>query len=191
MLFNLRTYVAIIFIVPNFLFSDELLENWFNNMSSNFIEIVERQDNTNLQNELNTFIKDNFAVNSISLSLIGKIAKNSTENDLKLYKEAFERHLTKSLYNLVERYNGQQIKLIKIKKDSNGSLIYSELSYNEKIYNIVWRVVEINNKYYVLDLIIENTSYYVTKKSEFSNLLRKNKGSLKELTKIIDTTLFN
>ena len=191
MLFNLRTYLAIIFIVPNFLFSDELLENWFNNMSSNFIEIVERQDNTNLQNELNTFIKDNFAVNSISLSLIGKIAKNSTENDLKLYKEAFERHLTKSLYNLVERYNGQQIKLIKIKKDSNGSLIYSELSYNEKIYNIVWRVVEINNKYYVLDLIIENTSYYVTKKSEFSNLLRKNKGSLKELSKIIDTTLFN
>ena len=32
-----------------------------------------------------------------------------------------------------------------------------------------------------IDLIVENTSYFVTKKSEFSKILRKNRGSLEAL----------
>jgi ABC-type transporter MlaC component len=30
-------------------------------------------------------------------------------------------------------------------------------------------------------VIVENTSYFVTKKSEFSKILRKNKGDLRKL----------
>ena len=36
-----------------------------------------------------------------------------------------------------------------------------------------------------IDVIVENTSYFVTKKSEFNKILRKNRGSLEVLIKEI------
>ena len=44
--------------------------------------------------------------------------------------------------------------------------------------------MESNNtgsSYKIIDVIVENTSYFVTKKSEFNKILRKNRGSLEAL----------
>ena len=148
-------------------------------------------DKFNLQKELSFLIEEKFAVNSISMSLIGKIAKKNNQENLDRYKKAFLSHLTKTLYNLVERYDGQIIKLEKIEKDVNGFLIYSKLEYQNKSYSIVWRVDHINNEPKVLDVIIENSSYYVSKKSEFSKILRDNKGNLSQLIKFIEEVALN
>ena len=37
-----------------------------------------------------------------------------------------------------------------------------------------------------IDVIVENTSYFVTKKSEFSKILRKYRGDIKKLTEEIN-----
>ena len=151
-------------------------------MSGQFIGIIESENNEQLFEDLRLLINKNFAINSISLSLIGRLVNKNSVNDLDRYKKAFLDHLTRNLYELVENYDGQTIELEKIEEDTNGYLIYSILKYKEKSYSIVWRVGMIENIPYVLDIIIENSSYYVTKKSEFSNLLRQSKGSLIELT---------
>ena len=184
-------YFLIILFISLHINANEKLEIWFTDMSNDFIKIVERTDKSNLQKELSFLIEKKFAVNSISMSLIGKISKKNNQENLNKYKRAFLSHLTKTLYNLVERYDGQIIKLDKIEKDVNGFLIYSKLEYENKSYSIVWRVVYIKNEPKVLDVIIENTSYYVTKKSEFSKILRDNKGNLSQLTKTIGKVTLN
>lgn len=184
-------YFLIILFIPLLINANEELEIWFTDMSNDFIQIVERNNKSNLQKELSFLIEKKFAVNSISMSLIGKISKKNNQENLNKYKKAFLFHLTKTLYNLVERYDGQIIKLDKIEKDVNGFLIYSKLEYDNKSYSIVWRVVLIENEPKVLDVIIENTSYYVTKKSEFFQILRDNKGELSQLTKIIKEVNLN
>jgi|TARA_B110000114_G_C15076545_1_gene392075 ABC-type transporter MlaC component len=172
----------LIFINISSIHSDEYLEKWFSSMSGQFIGIIESENNEQLFEDLRLLINKNFAINSISLSLIGRLVNKNSVNDLDRYKKAFLDHLTRNLYELVENYDGQTIELEKIEEDTNGYLIYSILKYKEKSYSIVWRVGMIENIPYVLDIIIENSSYYVTKKSEFSNLLRQSKGSLIELT---------
>jgi ABC-type transporter MlaC component len=184
-------YFVIILFIPLLLNANEELEIWFTDMSDDFIQIIEMTDKSNLQKNLSFLIEEKFAVNSISMGLIGKISKKTNQEDLDKYKKAFLTHLTKSLYNLIERYDGQVVKLEKIEKDVNGFLIYSKLEYGNKSYSIVWRVAHINNKPKVLDVIIENTSYYVTKKSEFSKILRDNKGKLSQLTEIIKKVTLN
>ena len=184
-------YFLIILFISLHINANEKLEIWFTDMSNDFIQIVERTDKSNLQKELSFLIEKKFAVNSISMSLIGKISKKNNQENLDKYKKAFLTHLTKSLHNLVKKYDGQTIKLEKIEKDVNGFLIYSKLEYGNKSYSIVWRVAHINNKPKVLDVIIENTSYYVTKKSEFSKILRDNKGKLSQLTEIIKEVTLN
>ncbi len=172
----------LIFINISSIHSDEYLEKWFSSMSGQFIGIIESENNEQLFEDLRLLINKNFAINSISLSLIGRLVNKNSVNDLDRYKKAFLDHLTRNLYELVENYDGQTIELEKIEEDTNGYLIYSILKYKEKSYSIVWRVGMIENIPYVLDIIIENSSYYVTKKSEFSDLLRQSKGSLIELT---------
>ena len=97
----------------------------------------------------------------------------------------------KTIYNLVDRYDGQLIQLEKIKKDENGYLIYSSIEDENKSYSVVWRIAYIFDEPKVLDVIIENSSYYVTKKSEFSQILRENKGDLSKLTEILEHVSFN
>ena len=186
MIKKFRLIIIVFFINIPLAQSDEYLEKWFGDMSFQFIKIIGNDNSEQLFRDLKQLISNNFAINSISLSLIGKLGNKNNDTDLNRYKKAFLNHLTKTLYELVKNYDGQIIELLEIEKDNNGYLIYSLLKYNEKSYSIVWRVDIINNKPYVLDIIIENSSYYVTKKSEFSNLLRQNKGSLLKLTKKLE-----
>ena len=83
------------------------------------------------------------------------------------------------------------IQLEKIKKDENGYLIYSSIEDDNKSYSVVWRIAYVSSMPKVLDVIIENSSYYVTKKSEFSQILRENKGDLSKLTEILEQVSFN
>ena len=184
-------YYLIILLIPINLNSEENLENWFFEMTEDFLEIIENDKKEKLESELTIFIDKNFAINSISLSLIGRLAKKNHKQDIAKYQKAFLTHLTKTIYNLVDRYKGQLIQLDQIKKDENGYLIYSTIDYEDKSFSLVWRVAYISDIPKVLDLIIENSSYYVTKKSEFSQILRENKGDLLKLTEILEKVSFN
>ena len=42
-------------------------------------------------------------------------------------------------------------------------------------------MIDTGKSYKIIDVIVENTSYFVTKKSEFNKILRKNRGSLEAL----------
>jgi ABC-type transporter MlaC component len=52
--------------------------------------------------------------------------------------------------------------------------------------NLYWKVASINSSFKILDVIVENTSYFVTKKSEFAKILRKNRGDIRKLTEEIN-----
>ena len=63
----------------------------------------------------------------------------------------------------------------------NIYIIKSKISDNKSSANLYWKVIENGSSYKIIDLIVENTSYFVTKKSEFNKILRKNRGSLEAL----------
>ena len=170
-MFKIIQYYLILLIIPISLNSEENLEKWFSVMTSDFFEIMENNNKEQLENKLTLFI--------------------DSKESLEEYKKAFLTHLTKTIYNLVDRYDGQLIQLEKIKKDENGYLIYSSIDDQNKSYSLVWRIAYISGKPKVLDVIIENSSYYVSKKSEFSKTLRENKGDLSKLTEILEKVSFN
>ena len=119
-MFKIIQYYLILLIVPLNLYSEENLEQWFSKMTGDFFEIIQNDNKMQLENKLILFIDDKFAIKSISLSLIGRLAKKNSKEELEKYQKAFLTHLTKTIYNLVESYEGQLIQLEKIKKDENG-----------------------------------------------------------------------
>ena len=74
-MFKIIRYYLILLIIPLNLNSEGNLEKWFFVMTDDFFEIMENNKMMQLENKLTLFINDKFAINSISLSLIGRLAK--------------------------------------------------------------------------------------------------------------------
>ena len=50
-------------------------------------------------------------------------------------------------------------------------IIKSEISDKNSSANLYWKVINTGKSYKIIDVIVENTSYFVTKKSEFNKIL--------------------
>ena len=168
---------------------EEEITSWFNQESEKFLEIMNNSDGQDNKNydEYIKFVEKNFAVKSIAYGLIPEtILSKSDETDLKNYEVSFQNYLTKTIYNLSNNTTSGEIKLIDIDLKDNIYQINSKIIEGRNSINLYWKVASINSSFKILDVIVENTSYFVTKKSEFSKILRKNQGDLRKLTEEIN-----
>ena len=74
---------------------------------------------------------------------------------------------------------GRLSNLSQIKNDVN--LIDMEISHNDQKTIVTWRVKEAREKFYVIDLLVADISLVITKRSEFSSMLKKVNNNLAEL----------
>ena len=163
---------------------EEEISSWFNQESIKFLEIMNNADGENNENyeEYVNFVENNFAVKSIAYGLIPEsISLKSNKSDLYDYEISFQNYLTKTIYNLSNNTTSGEIELIDIVLNDNVYQINSKIKEGRNSINLYWKVASINSSFKILDVIVENTSYFVTKKSEFSKILRKNKGDLRKL----------
>ncbi len=182
-----------ILIVCGIIFSFSTIEasevsEWFEKESSQFLEIINNNEGTESENyeRYKYFVNKNFAVKSIAYGLIGEnIINKSSKSELSIYLSAFTDYLIKTIYKLANTSTSSLITLIDVDVKDNIYIIKSEISDRKTSANLYWKVIDTGSSYKIIDVIVENTSYFVTKKSEFNKILRKNRGSLEALTKEI------
>ena len=168
---------------------EEEITNWFNKESEKFLEIMNNSDGQNNKNyeEYVRFVEKNFAVKSIAYGLIPEsVLSKSDKSDLEDYGFSFQNYLTKTIYNLSNNTTSGEIELVDIDLKDNIYQINSKIIEGRNSINLYWKVASINSSFKILDVIVENTSYFVTKKSEFSKILRKHRGDIKKLTEEIN-----
>ena len=182
----------LLFFFINFSYAEDIeITKWFNQESKEFLEIM---NNANVEKHQNyekykIFVETNFALKSIAFGLLNdKIIKKNDNETLLRYEDTFKAYLTKTIYNLANTSTSGEITLKDIDVKDGVYIINSDISDRASSVSLYWKVVKIKDTYKILDIIVENTSYFVTKKSEFTKILRKNRGSLdfliKELEKI-------
>ena len=183
-----------IFLILQLLFHSLLLAEdldvtkWFNQESQQFLEIMNNSGiNNNDLNKYEKFVEQNFALKSIAYGLINeKVIEKSDKETLSNYQETFKRYLIKTIYNLANTSTSGEISLKDIDLKDNIYIINSDITDGRSSISLYWKVVKIKDNYKIIDVIVENTSYFVTKKSEFTKILRKNRGSLEKLVKILE-----
>ena len=159
------------------------VSEWFEKESNIFLEIIINKEGTISENyeKYKSFVNKNFAVKSIAYGLVGEnVINKSSEDELTLYLEVFTDYLIKTIYKLANSRSGY-IELKDVDVKDNIYIIKSIISDKKASANLYWKVVETGSSFKIIDVIVENTSYFVTKKSEFNKILRKNKGSIKAL----------
>ena len=179
--------ILLIFFHSLLLADDFEITKWFNQESQQFLEIMNNSGvNSNDLNKYEKFVEQNFALKSIAYGLINeKVIEKSDKETLSNYQETFKRYLTKTIYNLANTSTSGEITLKDIDLKDNVYIINSDITDGKSSISLYWKVVKIKDNYKIIDVIVENTSYFVTKKSEFTKILRKNRGSLEKLTKIL------
>tara|TARA_B100000575_G_C22932313_1_gene540189 strand:- start:14 stop:580 length:567 start_codon:yes stop_codon:yes gene_type:complete len=171
------------------LFSFSTLEasevsEWFEQESKQFLEIINNDQGTETENyeKYKYFVSKNFAVKSIAYGLIGEsIINKSSKNELSLYLEVFTDYLIKTIYKLANTSTSSSITLKDVDVKDDIFIIKSEISDKKSSANFYWKVIKTGSSFKIIDVIVENTSYFVTKKSEFNKILRKNRGNLEAL----------
>ena len=181
----MRTLLILFSIIFSFsnLQASEVSE-WFEKESNQFLEIINNNEGTDSENYENykLFINKNFAVKSIAYGLIGEsIINKSSKDELSLYLNVFTDYLIKTIYKLANSNTSSSIMLKDVDIKDDIYIIKSVISDKKSSANLYWKVIDIGTSFKIIDVIVENTSYFVTKKSEFNKILRKNRGSLKAL----------
>ena len=181
----MRTLLILFSIIFSFsnLQASEVSE-WFEKESNQFLEIINNNEGTDSENYENYkyFINKNFAVKSIAYGLIGEsIINKSSKDELSLYLNVFTDYLIKTIYKLAKSNTSSSIMLKDVDIKDDIYIIKSVISDKKSSANLYWKVIDIGTSFKIIDVIVENTSYFVTKKSEFNKILRKNRGSLKAL----------
>ena len=164
------------------------VSEWFEKESNQFLEIINNNEGAESENyeKYKSFVNKNFAIKSIAYGLIGdNIINKSSENELSEYINTFTDYLIKTIYKLANSSSSSSIILKDVDIKDDIFIIKSEISDKKSSANLYWKVVDTGSSFKIIDLIVENTSYFVTKKSEFNKILRKNRGNLKALIKEI------
>ena len=174
----------------NFSYAEDIeITNWFNQESKEFLEIM---NNANVEKHQNyekykDFVETNFALKSIAFGLLNeKVIKKNDKETLLRYEDTFKSYLTKTIYNLANTSTSGEIVLKDIDLKDGVYIINSDISDRTTSISLYWKVAKIKDTYKILDIIVENTSYFVTKKSEFTKILRKNRGNLDSLIKELE-----
>ena len=98
-----------------------------------------------------------------------------------IYLNVFTDYLIKTIYKLANSSSSNSIILKDVDLKDDIYIIKSEISDKKSSANLYWKVIKTGSSYKIVDVIVENTSYFVTKKSEFNKILRKNRGNLEAL----------
>ena len=125
-------------------------------------------------------------LNQLHMVLLEKILLiKAQKNELSIYLDVFTDYLIKTIYKLANSSSSSSITLKDVDVKDDIYIIKSEISDKKSSANLYWKVIDTGTSFKIIDVIVENTSYFVTKKSEFNKILRKNKGSLEALIKEI------
>ena len=179
---NLLIIISIFFFYSTLEASE--VSEWFERESNQFLEIINNNQGTESENyeKYKYFVNKNFAVKSIAYGLIGEnIINKSSDNELALYLNVFTDYLIKTIYKLANSSSSNSITLEDVDIKDDIYIIKSVISDKKSSANLYWKVINIGSSYKIIDVVVENTSYFVTKKSEFNKILRKNRGSLESL----------
>ena len=176
--------IVIIFISSLSISQASEVSEWFEKESNQFLEIINNNEGTENENyeKYKNFVRKNFAIKSIAYGLIGEnIINNSSESELSIYLDVFTDYLIKTIYKLANSSSSNSITIEDVDIKDDIYIIKSVISDKKSSANLYWKVINIGSSYKIIDVVVENTSYFVTKKSEFNKILRKNKGSLESL----------
>ena len=130
----------------------------------------------------------NFDVASISRFVLGKYWKQASLDQKKNFIKAFRNYIVKTYSSRFNEYSGEQLTLLNFENESNPKIfiVHTGLERDDaSMIKVDWRIGKKEDRYVILDIIIEGISLAITQRSEFVSVIDQNEGNINHLIALL------
>ncbi len=136
---------------------------------------------------------ENFAFERIARWVLGRYWRRATEAERGEYMKLFEDMLVFVYADRFAKYSGEKLDVGRAEtRGANDILVHSKIVRPDELkpVEVAWRVSMQDEKYKIVDVMVEGLSMGLTQQKEFASVIRQNgngvQGLLDELKKRID-----
>lgn len=151
-------------------------------------ELVGNMSTDTRQNRFRNLLRQSFDLNKISRFVLGSYWRTANAQQRENFKNVFENYLVRSYAGSFSSYGGNDFKITHVNVNPsnstalvNTSVLVRKNGGGTAPANLVWRLKDYGGNMKIIDVTVENVSMSITKRNEFSSILRSNGGQIDAL----------
>ncbi len=127
------------------------------------------------QQKFRTVLRDDFAMKKIGRFAAGKYWRNMSTEQKRQYQNLFEEWILKTYSIRFGGYSGETVNVLRtFKAGATDVFVRTRIdSSKRRSLKVDWRVRRIDERYKIIDVVVEGVSMLVTQKAEFSSVLQQ------------------
>jgi phospholipid transport system substrate-binding protein len=160
-------------------------ENFVGSMATRAIEFLGNHDlkSADKKSRFRKLLNESFDMNTISRFALGRYWRASTPEQRKEYQKLFQAMVIEVYSQRFSEYSDQEFETKGYRVDSQTDTIVTSVirSPSGPDIQVDWRVRYKNNRYKVVDIIVEGVSMSLTQRSDFSSVIQRGGGNVSVL----------
>ena len=152
-------------------------DRFIKSLADEAIAVLSNQENSldEREEKFRAVLRDDFAMEKISRFAAGKYWRRMNKAQKAEYQNLFEEWVLKTYSIRFGGYTGQSVDVQKTIKAGQADVFVRTNFGRERSRSITidWRVRRINNRFKIIDVVVEGVSMLVTQKAEFGAVLRQ------------------
>ena len=136
---------------------------------------------------MRALLAEAFDVKAISKFVLGIYWRRTTEDQRAEFLKLYETVVSHSYAGLFKKYSGETFEVIRqVSVAGGGSIVYGRIKrMNGPPVAVELQVVKKSGTYKAVDIKIEGISMPLTHRKEYSSVLRRNRGNVSGLLKVL------
>ena len=136
---------------------------------------------------MRALLAETFDVKAISKFVLGIYWRRTTEDQRAEFLKLYKTVVSHSYAGLFKKYTGETFEVIRqVSVAGGGSIVYGRIKrMNGPPVAVELQVVKYSGTYKAVDIKIEGVSMPLTHRKEYSSVIRRNRGSVSGLLKVL------
>lgn len=160
-------------------------QNFVQNMGERALAFLSNDSYSNDRKtmEFQKLLADSFDMRTIGRFALGRHWRTASDSQKSEYLKLFEAMVVDVYANRFDEYSGEFFRVGSARAEGKRDAIVTSYisSATGPEIQVDWRVRYKNNRYQIVDVIVEGVSMSVTQRSEFSTLIQRGGGDLSVL----------
>lgn len=126
------------------------------------------------ERKFRTVLKDDFAMDKIGQFAAGRYWRQMSDEQKGRYQTLFEAWILKTYSIRFGGYDGETVNVVDtIKAGETDFFVRTTIESKGRSHKVDWRVRRIDDRFKILDVVVEGVSMLVTQKAEFGSVIRE------------------
>lgn len=141
--------------------------------------------------EFRDLLVKNFHIETIARFSVGRYWRISTEDEQKRLLELVGETIINNYADKIIGFKIEKFDILSVQDAGRGDVVVETTVKPDEQPTVAlgWRIREINDRHYIIDLTVEGVSMSVTHRREFSSVISRRGGKVSDLIKALEAKL--